>query len=334
MSAHEQTIRLSVGTLLLVVGALVILGMVGGMLTRFFLPNNTPLNTATEPVLTTVQQITISPSSAAVKLVEQNQRSVLLIGGEAVGFVLTNDGLVVSPAELKSTTPMATDERGQSLPLEVVGRDTLYGLSYYRLRNAVLPPLDVRRGDPGVAAQLVIMGRSSVTFQPRVATYTLQEYIVPPDGAARGWYRLQQGNVTGGVLAGSPLLDEEGKVTGVLLDATHGLALPVSQITESLNRVVANQRERDPWEELGMSVRPVMGVLAPERPAALGLVVNGVRPQTPSGEAGLKAGDIILGINQAVFTWGNNPLAAVAAAARPFTLVVLRNQVEQTISLP
>lgn len=333
-SANEQTIRLSVSTLLFVVAGLVVIGMVGGMLTRFFLPVATPLAKTSEPVLTTVQQVTISPSSVAVKLVEQNQRSVLLMGEAGVGFVLTSDGLVVSPIELKTGTPVATDERGQALSLETVGRDTLYGLSYYRLRNAVLPPLDMRRDDPGVAAHLLLLGRSVTTFQPRATSYALQEYVLPADGGPKGWSRLQRGSVLGPVAVGSPLLDEEGKVGGVLLDATQGLALPVSQIGESLKRVVDNQRERDPLDELGITVRPTVGVFAPERPAAVGLIVTGVRPQAPAGAAGFKVGDIILGINQTAFSWVSNPVAALAAASRPAPLQILRNQTEQTLALP
>lgn len=330
----EQTMRLSVTTLGVVFGGVILIGMGGGLVAQFFLPTAAPLNDKTEPVLTTVQEVTISPSKAAVKVVEQAQRSVLVLGDD-IAFVLTSDGLVVSPVELKAATPVATDERGLQLPLETVGRDSVYGLFYYRLQNAVLPPLDIRRDDPGVAAQLLAVGRSVSTFQPRVATYALQEYILPPDGSAPGWHRLQRGTPLGSsVLPGTPLLDEEGKISGVLLDATQGLALPVAQLNESLNRVVANKREQDSFEELGITARPVFERFAPERPVALGLQLVTVRPQSSASTAGLKAGDIMLGLNQTAFTWNTNPAAALRAVAHPFTVMVRRNQAEQTISFP
>lgn len=330
----EQTIRLSVTTLAVMLGGVVLFGVAGGVVAQFFFPTATPLTDTAEPVLTTVQQVTISPSNAAVKVVEQVQRSVLLLGDD-IGFVLTSDGLVVSPVELKASTPVATDERGLQLPLETVGRDSVYGLSYYRLQNSVLPPLDIRRDDPGVAAQLLAVGRSVASFQPRVSIYALQEYVLPPDGSARGWHRLQHGTPLGSrVLPGTPLLDEEGKVSGVLLDATQGLALPVAQLHESLNRVVANKREQDPFEEVGIAARPVFERFSPERPVALGLQLVAVRPQSSASTAGLKAGDIMLGLNQTTFTWDTNPAAALRVIAHPFTVMVLRNQAEQTIFFP
>lgn len=331
----EQTIRLSITALGVVIGGVILLGMAGGMVAQFFLPAAAPLTGKTEPVLTTVQEVTISPSKAAVKVVEQTQRSVLLLGDDGTGFVLTSDGLVVSPIELKAATPAATDERGLQLPLETVGRDSVYGLSYYRLKNAVLPPLDIRRDDPGMAAQLLVVGRSVSTWQPRVATYTLQEYVLPPDGGPQGWHRLLRGApLDSDVLPGSPLLDEEGKVSGVVVDATQGFALPVTQLTDSLNRVVANKREQDPFEELGITARPVFGVFAPERPVALGLQLTSVRPQSPAATAGLKAGDSVIGLNQTAFTWNNNPAAVLRGASRPLTVMLMRNQAEQTITVP
>ncbi len=332
----EQTIRLSVTTLGMVVGGVIVVGMAGGFMTQFFWPTAAPLSDKTAPVLTTVQEVTISPSKAAVKVVEQAQRSVLLLGDDGAGFVLTSDGLVVSPTELKVATPVATDERGLQLPLEAVGRDSVYGLFYYRLKNAVLPPLDMRRDDPGVAARFVVLSRSRSTFQPRIAEYTLQEYVLPPDGGPKGWHRLQRGTPvgSGGVLPGSPLLDEEGTVSGVVVDAAQGFALPVAQLNESLNRVVVNKREQDPFEELGIVVRPVFGVLVPERPVALGLQLTAVRPQSPAGTAGLRAGDVVTGLNQTAFTWDTNPAAALRAAPRPLTVMVIRNQAEQTLAVP
>lgn len=331
----EQTIRLSVTTLGVVIVGVVLLGMAGGLMVQFFLPTATPLTDTLEPVLTTVQEVTISPSNAAVNVVERSQRSVLLLGDDGIGFVLTSDGLVVSPLAMGAVTPAATDERGLQLPLETVGRDPVYGLSYYRLQNTVLPPLDIRRDDPGVAARLLILGRSPLTFQPRTADFTLQEYSVPADGGPKGWHRLGRGTpLSGGILPGSPLLDEEGRVSGIVVDVGQGLVLPVSQVTESLNRVVANKREQDPFEEVGIVARPLFGIFAPERPVALGLQLTAVRPQSPASTAGLKTGDIITGFNQTPFTWNSNPAALLRVASRPLTVTFMRSQAEQTLAVP
>lgn len=334
MTVHqEKTVRLSLTMLWLGLAGIIGLGMLGGWLVHFWLPTAAPLTNRTEPVLTTVQEVTISPSTAAVKVVEQAQRSVLLLGEGGVGFVLTSDGLVASPTELKAPSPVATDERGQTLTLDAVGRDELYGIAYYRLRTAVLPPLDMRRDDPAVAARLLAVGRSSVTWQPQVATYEVAEYVLPKEGSAPGWHRLLQGTGTA-VLPGSPLLDEEGKVAGVIIDPISGAALPVAQLNESLSRVVDNKREYDPLAEAGIVARPVFGVLITERPATFALQISSVRPQSPAAAAGLKVGDQVVSINQSVLNWNTNPTAVWRAATRPLVLLVIRNQAEQTVTIP
>ncbi|MDP3789054.1 MAG: hypothetical protein Q8R48_01475, partial [Candidatus Omnitrophota bacterium] len=74
--------------LILVVGAL---GGIGGtMLLSRPLP---PLNPDREQLITTVEEVTISPNMAASTLVERYERSVMLIvdgvGSSAIGTVVT-----------------------------------------------------------------------------------------------------------------------------------------------------------------------------------------------------------------------------------------------------
>lgn len=171
-SPPPEVIRLSLRWVMAALILIVIIGAIGGIIgTSFVRPPRPALTQDEVPLIANVQEITISPSKAAAALVSDSERAVLLLvegaaaasRPAAVGLVVTNDGLVVSTTNLSASTLFAFDATGARLPLSKVGADALYGLNYYRLNSAVIPPFGMSGQDPAVGTSLLALGRTADT---------------------------------------------------------------------------------------------------------------------------------------------------------------------------
>jgi hypothetical protein len=181
----EGVVRVSFSWLLLGGLIIVVLGALGGLLSAQLLPSRPPLaDPAGGQLLSSVQEVTISPSTAAAELVEGGQRSVVLItsaaspaaGGEsAAGAAVTNDGLVVTADSLPEGNLAVFDYLGTRMSAEYVGRDALFGLTYLRITDGVLLPFDLRGETAPVGYELLALGRSSTTLAPKLAAFRVLE---------------------------------------------------------------------------------------------------------------------------------------------------------------
>jgi len=90
-------------------------------------------------------------------------------------------------------------------------------------------------------------------------------------------------------------LDDEGSVSGIIINPGAGLALPVQHLRESLQRLTQGQRESDPLGEMGLNLKYRFVALGDE-PARFVAEIRTVSPSSRASEAGLHPGDIILTI--------------------------------------
>jgi S1-C subfamily serine protease len=295
-------------------------GVVGGFLAQQLFP--------TEPLvlpnlvggsLPALPPINESSGEANQVLVELNHRSVVLIGpvsahsvgAVATAFVFTNDGLIAAPLEESPKDPwVAFDFQGTAVPLQVVGRDDLFGLTYFRLSSGVFPPLDLGQQDPAVGQTLLLVSASELTHESAVRPFLVQQYALPPEGSPAGIQRVAAGPVFGGErLRGSPLFDVEGRVAGISLRPDQGFILPVSALQQSIERVTQNQRERHPWREVGLDVQYSWQATEAGKPTYFVIVITRVGPQSPAGKAGFKAGDVITAFGEHTLDWRTSTLA-------------------------
>lgn len=338
-SQPEKTVRISLAWIVLSVIVVLAIGMAGGALMQQLFPPAQPLVSGSDRLLTTVQEVTISPNTAATDLVNTAQRSVLLLSStsnktiEATGVVVTNDGVVVTPHTISGSTPFAYDERGVAIPLQLIGRDELFGLTYYRISTGVFPALDLRRDDPAVAHELLLLSRSKTSFQPHSNSWKITEHVLPTGDQASGIQRMMKGTtVNDEMLVGSPLLDDESRMSGIVLDPAAGEALPIQQIQDSLSRVVGEKREFNPFKQVGFSVRYVFVNPTATEPLTFGAQITAVTPGLPAGKASLEAGDVIIEVDGQSLLWATSP-ATTFSKALPFSVTVLRDGQKQTISL-
>lgn len=343
-TSPQTTIKLSLRGVFL--GLLVILatsvlgGIIGAQVLRPPLP---PLTDEQQPFVTTVQEVTISPSRAAAELVATHERAIVLlaeIGPNAVqfhgtGVVLTNDGLVISTEDIPREAA-AFDSTGKRLTLSKVGQDVLYGFTYYRLENSVIAPFQLAGSDPAVGSSQLAVTRSNDTLAPKVASWQTLEYVAPENAPVAGWQRLlriasaAETNVA--EFEGAPLIADDGALAGIIVDAPSGTAIPVSDIRSSLQRVTAGQREADPFTTWGISVTYGFDYNEDQTERHFAATITAVTPASPAAVAKLAAGDVITKINDTDISWTTN-IAQLLTSTGPIQLTVLRNGQPQTVTL-
>lgn len=330
----EHVYRLSLSWLVAGLVAVLVVGLCGGLIAQqVWQPPVTPLTNDIGQLVTTVQNVTISPSTATAELVERTNRSVVLIGRlqnelpsvSATGFVLTNDGLVVSANNIEGPSLIALDFEGRVLPLERLGRDELFGLSYFRLPDSVVVPLDVRQNDPPIGHELTAISRTPTTALPRLGTFLVTEYSLPVTGSPVGVQRyLQSGTNFDDAFIGSPLLDEEGRVAGIITNTEQGEAMAVSLLQTSAGRVSNGQREFNPYALSGFTGQYTFSAPNSTNPIQFGLTVTGITPASPAADAGLERGDVITTINTQALAWHRSVIPDMGATL-PLTLTILHD---------
>lgn len=339
VSSTDNVVRLSFTWILAAFIVILIVGMAGGFAAQqLFRTPLPPLSNESDRLITTIQEVTISPNVAATQLVERANRSIFLLSRSqdsapsATGFVLTNDGVIVSPVDLTTGTLVALDHEGRALPLTRIGRDDVYGLTYYRLQSNVVVPLDVRQDDVPVGYELLALDRSQATYLPRVVSFRVSEYFIPT-GTASAIQRMMRGTeVTAEIGVGSPLLDDEGKVAALLYAPT-ATAYPIGHLQASLARVTSNQRESNPFAQIGATLSYAFA--SPRRGEAVQFQaqVASVTTGSPAAIARLQRGDSITAINEQPITW-ERPLASALSAPLPLRLTFARDGQAQSVTLP
>jgi S1-C subfamily serine protease len=218
---------------------------------------------------------------------------------EGAGIVIDESGLVLTIGYLMVEAQGAeiVTSSGRTLPAAVVGYDHITGFGLLRtLEPPKIKPLplgksaDVKEQDPLLVASF---GGAGAVLPVRVVSRRVfagsWEYLVedaiftsPPHPA---W-------------SGAALINREGKLVGVgslIVGDAKGenepsagnMFVPIDLLPPIMGDLLAKGRVAGPG-------RPWLGVNA--RAAGGKLVVGRVSPESPAGKAGLKRGDVIVGI--------------------------------------
>jgi S1-C subfamily serine protease len=226
-----------------------------------------------------------------------NARSARTLGSqrEGTGVVIDSNGLVMTIGYLiteAETVELSTAD-GKVFPASVVGYDSVTGLGLVKALTQ-LPVKPVEMGQSSEAAErdiVLVVGFDGVA----------PAYIVSKRPFVGYWeYLLDEAIYTAPATVnwqGAALLNREGRLLGigslVVGDAIGrgqipgNMFVPIDVIKPVLGDFIANGRTTNkprPW--IGVSSQEVQG----------NLIVTRVSPEGPAEEAGLKAGDIIVGI--------------------------------------
>jgi S1-C subfamily serine protease len=258
--------------------------------------------------------------------------------GAGSAVVLTSDGLLVTSAHVvdRATRGVVAFADGGQHDLDVVGLDTLSDLALVRARSAELAPVDVGDADRLRVGQLVVAVGNPLGYSGSVTAGVVSglgrslptrwgdgrrivENVIQTDAA------LNPGN-SGGALA-----DGRGRLVGIntaVAGVGLGLAIPLNRITRRiLTALHGDGRVRRGYLGIAGGTQPLP---APEaarlgRRGAIGVmeVVEG----SPAAAAGLRAGDLIVGVGgQAVSRAGDlQDLMIGAAVGHPLEVEILRD---------
>jgi len=227
-------------------------------------------------------------------------RSAATLGSEreGTGIVIGENGLVLTIGYLivEADDVKITDAKGRVLPAQIVGYDHATGFGLVRSvvpLEAVPVPLGDSTHTPERDPVLIASaGDDNATFA----------WIVSKRAFTGNWeYQLDQALYTSPPSmnwSGAALIDKDGKLLGIgsliVREATLGdpklpgnVFVPIDLLKPILADMLKEGRRAGP-------ARPWLGVSADEMQGRL--LVTRVSPDGPADRAGMKSGDIILGV--------------------------------------
>ncbi|HWQ37578.1 MAG TPA: DegQ family serine endoprotease [Burkholderiales bacterium] len=252
--------------------------------------------------------------------------------GQGSGFIVSADGLILTNAHVVADateiTVKLTDRR--EFPAKVVGVDRRTDIAVLRIDAKDLPA--VRIGDPEqlkVGEWVIAIGspfgfENSVTagiVSAKARSLPQENYVpfIQTDVA------VNPGN------SGGPLFNMKGEVVGInsqIFSRTGGymglsFAIPIDvamDVKDQLVKYGSVTRGR-----IGVNIQAVDQALANSfgLPKPQGALVSRVEPGSPAARAGLREGDVILGINGKEISHLSE-LPARIAATRPGTTIELQ----------
>lgn len=231
----------------------------------------------------------IPDARSAATLGSEREGTGIVIGAD--GLVLTIGYLIVEADDVK-----ITDAKGRVLPAQIVGYDHATGFGLVRSvvpLDAVPVPLGDSTHTPERDPVLIASaGDDNATFA----------WIVSKRTFTGNWeYQLDQALYTSPPSmnwSGAALIDKDGKLLGIgsliVREATVGdpklpgnVFVPIDLLKPILADMLKDGRRAGP-------ARPWLGVSADEMQGRL--LVTRVSPDGPADRAGMKSGDIILGV--------------------------------------
>jgi serine protease Do len=219
---------------------------------------------------------------------------------EGSGIVIDNDGLVLTIGYLmvEAYAAEVVDNKGHTVPANVVGYDHETGFGLLRaIEPLKLKPMalgksaDIKVRDPVLIASFggtAMVGAAYVVAKREFAgnwEYLLEEamFTAPPHPAWSGAALISSGGKLVGV--GSLIV---GDAAGGSEKTPGNMFVPIDRLPPILGDLIAGGRVAGPG-------RPWLGVNADELRGRL--FVGRVTPGGPADKAGIKRGDVIVGVN-------------------------------------
>jgi len=259
----------------------------------------------------------------------ETQRSSSLGSGVIVGaegFILTNHHVIEGANEIEVALA-----DGRKLPARVVGTDPDTDIAVLKVDNKDLPSITFGQsenlkvgdvvlavGNPFGVGQTVTMGIVSALGRSHLGINTFENFI-QTDAA------INPGN------SGGALVDSSGNLVGVNSaiysrsggNLGIGFAIPVSIARQVLDQIIAAGSVTRGW--IGVEVQDLTPELAEsfKLPDTNGTLIAGVLKNGPADRAGVKPGDILVGVESKPVTDSSSMLNLVAAL-QPGKLATLR----------
>ena len=226
------------------------------------------------------------------------------------GFVISNDGLIVTNKHVVSdTTAKYNVITGKEDVYEVkdIYRDPVADLAILKIEAKDLKALDLGDSDNLKVGQMVIaIGTALGEFRSTVTTGVISGLGrgITAGSAFEGTEKLDNVIQTDAAInpgnSGGPLLDSSGKVIGVNVAVSMsgqniGFALPINIVKDSISNFKTTGEFDRPF--LGVSYRMISKKSALINEVPQGAYVEEVVKDSGADKAGIKIGDIIISID-------------------------------------
>ncbi len=257
-------------------------------------------NRAPESVASVVKKVL--PSVVTIRARVGNSGSLgsgFIVSGD--GYVLTNDHVVGGASGGATITVTFSD--GRTAPARVVGTETESDVAVLKIDQTNLPAVEfadsdaIQVGDPVIAVGAPLALSNTVTYG--IVSATDRPVVAGESGSPRYYAAIQTDAAVNQGNSGGPLFDLAGRAIGI-----NSVIKSLSSDQQTAGNVglafaiPINQAKRQAQDiiERGKARRTVLGA-TPEvtfRSPAGGVRLQAVSPGGPAEQAGLKAGDVIL----------------------------------------
>lgn len=232
------------------------------------------------------------------------------------GFILTNDHVIASADEIEVALA-----DGRKLAAKVVGTDPDTDLAILKVESTNLPAITFAAseelnvgdvvlaiGNPFGVGQTVTQGIISALGRNHLGINTYENFIqtdasINP-GNSGGALINTEGNLIG---INSAIYSRNGGSMGI------GFAIPANIAKQVMEQIVATGTVTRGW--VGIEAQDITPELAEsfKLPQARGSLIAGVLKNSPADIAGIKAGDVLLAINDNEIADSSNMLNIIAA---------------------
>jgi S1-C subfamily serine protease len=261
------------------------------------------------------------------------------------GHVLTNNHVVTNDGTTVANNIHVVLSDGKDLAAKVVGRDPNTDLAVLQVQASGLTPLSfapsgsTEVGEPVLAIGYALNLQGTPTVTTGVVSAldrTLPEGNgVVLTGAIQTDAPINPGN------SGGPLLNFKGQVVGINTAGAGGnsqgifFAISADVAQPIVKDLIANGKVDRGF--IGITTEPVTPDTAQANnlPVSTGVLIDSVQPGTPADKSGLKAGDIIVKIDNSNITNTGDLQQALASdpPGTKITITYYRGKTKQTASL-
>ena len=319
-----------------VIAIAIVAGIVSGSLSAVAVSNlvDDPITqpgalTTEQPDADPVSEVRIDESSAVIEAIDRTAPAVVLVStrsdgifgsgaGTGSGVIFDPDGWVLTNRHVVEGAGTLTIELNDGRAFEgtVYGIDTLTDLAIVKLDATDLPAAPVGSSADLEPGQLAIAIGNPLGYEHSVTTGIvsgLGRRITASDASQTSAETLHNLIQTDAAInpgnSGGPLINSAGQVIGIntaVSTAAQGLgfAIPIDVAKPIMQQALDGEELRRPW--IGVYYVPITPTIAEEENlpvdygAYVGTAADGqdpIFPGSPADEAGLQAGDIIVGID-------------------------------------